>query len=154
MHRTLASSFFCALPLVAALAAGCSGAAVDSAPVADDTGWTVESAATSDGGSFYMMYSADPDPIPFNEPFQLVAMVHSGADHSEMYTDFTLTVNATMPAHGHGMNTVPTVTVDPSGMATVDGMLFHMRGWWQMDFVATRGDVTETSTFYVECCED
>lgn len=130
----------------------CTGAGAESA--SDDTGWTVETAATSDGGSFYMMYSADPDPIPFNEPFQLIAMVHDGADHSHMYNDAQLVVNATMPEHGHGMNTEPTVTMDQTGMITVDGMLFHMRGWWQMDFVATRAEVSETATFYVDCCED
>jgi hypothetical protein len=133
----------------------CTGATSDSdAKTADDTGWTVETAATSEGGSFYMMYSADPDPIPFNEPFQLIAMVHNGADHNMMYSDVTLEVNATMPEHGHGMNTAPTVTVDDIGMITVDGMLFHMRGWWKMDFTATQGDTTETATFYVDCCEN
>ena len=118
-----------------------------------DTGWTEATSATSDGGSFFMMYSADPYPIPFNENFQLIAMVHDGADHDVMFTDVTLDVEATMPAHGHGMNTVPTATVDDVGMITVDGMLFHMRGWWQVDFTATRADVTETSTFYINCCE-
>jgi len=133
----------------------CTGTSSDSdIKTADDTGWTVETAATSEGGSFYMMYSADPDPIPFNEPFQLIAMVHNGADHNMMYSDVTLEVNATMPEHGHGMNTAPTVTVDDIGMITVDGMLFHMRGWWKMDFTATQGDTTETATFYVDCCEN
>jgi hypothetical protein len=139
------------LPL---LLLACTDGSPDPDSTSDDTGWTVETAAISDGGSFYMMYSADPDPIPFNEPFQLIAMVHDGPDHSSMYSDASLVVNATMPDHGHGMNTEPTVTVDEMGMITVDGMLFHMRGWWQMDFVATRSDVTETATFYVDCCED
>lgn len=128
-------------------------ASTDDSATPGDTGWTEEVAATSDGGSYYLMYSADPDPIPFNEPFQLIAMVHDGADHDHMYNDAQLTVTATMPAHGHGMNTEPTVSMDEAGMITVDGMLFHMRGWWQMDFTATRAGVSETATFYVDCCE-
>lgn len=119
----------------------------------DDTGWSEATEATTDGGSFYVMYSPDPSPIPFNEPFQLIAMVHDGADHAVMFTDAELEVAATMPAHGHGMNTVPTVTRDESGMYTVDGMLFHMRGWWQLDFTATREGTSETATMYVNCCE-
>lgn len=131
----------------------CSGAN-DSSKTGEDTGWVEATDTTSAGGSYYMMYSADPDPVPFNETFQLIAMVHNGADHAEMYTDADLVVDATMPAHGHGMNTAPTVTRDENGMYTVDGMLFHMRGWWKIDFTASRNGVTETGSFYVDCCDD
>ena len=114
--------------MLAFLFLACSHSTDPSDSASGDTGWTEEAAATSDGGSFYMMYSADPAPIPFNEPFQLIAMVHDGADHNLMYNDASVVVNATMPGHGHGMNTEPSVTMDEVGMITVDGMLFHMRG--------------------------
>ncbi len=119
-----------------------------------DTGWTEASAVLSEGGSFYLMVSPDPYPILFNEPFQLIAMVHEGADHNVMFTDAGLELVVTMPAHGHGMNTVPAITMDATGLFTVEGMLFHMRGWWQLDFTATRDGVTESATLYVDCCEE
>jgi hypothetical protein len=119
-----------------------------------DTGWSEDVALTSDGGSFYLMYSADPDPIPFNEPFSTYWMVHDGTDRSLMYNDATLTLDVTMPAHGHGMNTVPAVTMDEMGTFTAEGFLFHMRGWWAIEATATRDGVTESATFYVNCCED
>ncbi len=136
--------------LLLGMLAGCAG----DAPGGDDTGWVEEVAQVTDGGSYYLMYSSDPDPIPFNEPFTLYWMVHDGADHSRMYDDATLSLEVEMPAHGHGMNTEPAITVDEYGTFTAEGFLFHMRGWWTITATATRGDVTDTSTFYVECCEE
>ncbi|MEM7407389.1 MAG: hypothetical protein AAF458_18975 [Pseudomonadota bacterium] len=50
-----------------------------------------------------------------------------------------LSVDAVMPAHGHGMNyTPPTVEVADEPVA-VTGLLFHMPGRWQLRF-KLRGD--------------
>ncbi len=118
-----------------------------------DTDWTEEVALTTEGGTYYVMYSPTPDPIPFNEPFSMYWMAHDGADHGVMFEDADLALDITMPEHGHGMNTVPTVTRDEMGGFDVTGSLFHMRGWWAMQATVTRGEVVESATFYVECCE-
>lgn len=136
----------------------CTTAHHDSADTADtaggsDTDWTQETALSSDGGAYYLMYSATPEPIPFNEPFSMYWMVHDGADHNTMFTDAELALEVSMPEHGHGMNTVPTITRDAMGGFQVEGMLFHMRGWWDIKATATRGGLSEGATFYVECCE-
>lgn len=124
----------------------------------EDSGDTAEPyveqvAATSDGGSFYVMYSPTPAPIPFNEPFTMYWMVHDGLDHDTMFEDAELTLDALMIEHGHGMNTIPTITRDDVGGFDVEGMLFHMRGWWQLEATVTRGDTVETALLYVNCCE-
>jgi hypothetical protein len=111
----------------------------------------------SDGGSFMVMYSPDPEPIPFNELFDLVVMVHDGEDHSEMLMDADIEVDATMPAHGHGMNTEPSVTREDDGSFLVEGMKFHMRSEdaeqrWEIHIEATHEETTETATFNVMCC--
>lgn len=46
----------------------------------------------------------------------------------------TMRVNATMPAHQHGMNYRPSVTQTSDGQYQVEGMLFHMSGHWQFAF--------------------
>ena len=105
------------------------------------------------GGQFYLYWGAVPEPIPFNEPFQLAVMTHDGADYSVMVADTELSVDAAMPTHGHGMNTVAETTANGDGSFVVDGMLFHMPGEWRIDMVVTQGDIEDAVSFDVACCE-
>ena len=53
----------------------------------------------------------------------------------------TLThVDATMPAHRHGMNYRPTLTAKGNGRYVASGFLFHMPGLWQLHFDVARGE--------------
>lgn len=106
----------------------------------------------TDGGSYYVYWDSIPNTIPFNEPFKLTAMVHDGDDHTQMHMDKELFVDATMPSHGHGMETLPEVTLD-EGIYTVDGMLFHMAGEWEIAFAVSDGETVERIAFPVDCCE-
>ena len=106
----------------------------------------------TDGGTYYLYWDSIPSSIPFNEPFKLTAMVHDGADNTKMLMDRELFVDATMPAHEHGMDTVPEVTLD-NGVYTVDGMLFHMAGEWEITFAVSDGTSVETAAFTVDCCD-
>lgn len=45
-----------------------------------------------------------------------------------------LTIEATMPAHGHGMNYRPQVKQVESGAFHAEGFLFQMPGQWRFDF--------------------
>lgn len=107
----------------------------------------------TDGGSYYIYWGSIPQTIPFNDLFELSVMVHDGADKTKMLTDRELYVDATMPAHGHGMETEPNVTKSESGMYTVDGMLFHMAGEWELTFAVSDGTEVETASFAVSCCD-
>ena len=80
-------------------------------------------------------------------------MVHDGTERTTMLTDRDLYVDATMPAHGHGMETSPEVTKSESGVSTVNGMLFHMAGEWQLEFAVSDGEEVERAIFTVDCCE-
>jgi len=106
----------------------------------------------TDGGSYYLYWDAVPSSIPFNEPFKLSAMVHDGEDPTQMHMDKELFVEATMPQHGHGMDTVPNVTMD-NGVYTIEGMLFHMAGDWELVFAVSDGETVERATFNIDCCE-
>ena len=46
----------------------------------------------------------------------------------------TLSVNATMPEHGHGMNYAPTVKKIGPGHWRAEGLMFHMEGKWELVF--------------------
>ena len=43
-----------------------------------------------------------------------------------------VTADAAMPHHGHGMNFVPRTTALGEGRYRIEGMLFHMRGRWEL----------------------
>jgi hypothetical protein len=49
-------------------------------------------------------------------------------------TPETLRVDATMPAHRHGMNFQPKITATGANTYRAEGMMFHMPGKWQLVF--------------------
>ena len=106
----------------------------------------------TEDGSYYVFWDSIPGEIPFNDNFQLSVMVHDGADNSVMLTDVELEVDATMPAHGHGMETEPTVEKSEMGMFTVDGMLFHMAGDWELVLTPSGSAGVESARFAIDCC--
>ncbi|MFT4621897.1 MAG: hypothetical protein ACI8PZ_000549 [Myxococcota bacterium] len=106
----------------------------------------------SDGGSFMVSYMPSVDPIPLSEPFDLTVMV-ADATSGDMVMGADLTFAATMPDHGHGMNTEPAITANADGSFTVTGMLFHMEGWWMMTAGITVDSSTEMAMFNHTCCQ-
>lgn len=45
----------------------------------------------------------------------------------------SVTVDAQMPEHHHGMNVAPVISLERDGTAKSEGMLFHMIGKWEVD---------------------
>lgn len=45
-------------------------------------------------------------------------------------------VDATMPAHQHGMNYTPEITRSDKGNFSVSGMFLHMPGIWRLEVIA------------------
>jgi len=135
-------------PVVAlVLLAGC-GKDGDSAGEDDVLGGP--SSGATDGGSYMVEYETDPSPIPLSEPFTMRTRVTE--PNGQWVEDATVVVNATMPSHGHGMNTTPTTDYDSEGWYTTEGMLFHMPGDWQLTIDVTRDGTVETSTLAYGCC--
>ncbi len=104
-------------------------------------------AVTTAVGKYHLTWSTTPATIPFNELFSIRTAVSdaSGAP----VTNATVTVDASMPQHGHGMATHPItdpgtcsaptdgtapVCVHPDGVYVTDGMKFHMAGEWVIHF--------------------
>jgi len=102
-------------------------AAATPAPVEERSG-------TTTNGAFVVSWVPVPDPIPFNEPYKLVVTVARAASPTVPERAARLELDATMPAHGHGMNRTPHVTANGDGTFLVEGMLFHMSGEWNLVF--------------------
>jgi hypothetical protein len=59
-----------------------------------------------------------------------------------------IAVDGDMPQHGHGLPTEPQVTADlGGGDYLVEGLKFHMPGWWVMDFTIDANGQTDTVRF-------
>lgn len=65
-------------------------------------------------------------PVAIGEPFEIeIALCGESVER--------VSVDATMPAHKHGMNYKPDVTeIEAGSRYTADGLFFHMPGQWQI----------------------
>ncbi|MEM8649851.1 MAG: hypothetical protein AAGF54_04915 [Pseudomonadota bacterium] len=77
-----------------------------------------------------------PKDIPLNAPFDAVVILCS---QPEMLPS-QVTVDATMPAHKHGMNYDPEVTRVDGHRYEVKNLVFHMPGTWRLEVTAYEGD--------------
>lgn len=55
-------------------------------------------------------------------------------------------LDASMPAHRHGMNYTPSVVPLGGGRYRAEGLMFHMPGDWQLLFEIRAGGTTERAT--------
>src|SRR5206468_3499126 len=106
--------------------------------------------AVSNDRTYAVTCTPKPAPIPLNEPFDLDVRILTNDDLASPMSDVSLSVDARMPAHGHGMNTLPTVKQTGKGMFNVTGLLFHMPGHWELYFDVTRDNVTQRVQFDVD----
>ena len=85
-------------------------------------------------GRYLVFWTPVPAPIPFNALFDLEVewMLSDGLPPDPAST---IQLDVRMPAHGHGMQTAPTVEVTAPGRATVRGLKFHMQGLWELRFI-------------------
>ena len=100
-------------------------------------------------GNYVIDYSFSPDPIPKNEHFSMQVVV-TRKDGGELPKDFSIQVDADMPAHGHGINTAPEIKKLPSGAYQVDGLLFHMGGHWELYIDAMEGGIPDRAIIPIE----
>jgi hypothetical protein len=91
-------------------------------------------------GQRYVVAWRAPAPLPLADFFAL-ELAACARDGSRIGTP---RVDATMPAHGHGMNYRPVVEALGSGRFRAAGLLLHMPGQWQLTFSLGSGDAGET----------
>jgi len=97
---------------------------------------------TSSAGTYHVI-CVMPDPVPLNEPFDLEVRVLDGSDRVTPADQIDLVVDGRMPEHRHGMNVEPLVTRRGDGRFEIEGMRFHMPGYWEihLDAVAPDGAI-------------
>lgn len=96
--------------------------------------------ARGESKGYVVAWRADPSPIVVSRHFALDVVVcpKPGAAAPR-----SLAVDATMPAHRHGMNYRPTIAAAGEGRFRAEGLMFHMPGAWELAFDVTGGGGTE-----------
>ncbi len=104
----------------------------------------------SNGGAWRVTYRTEPRSPERGAPFSVEAWVRDAAASEGPREDVSISVDAAMPQHQHGMNRIPSITHDGAGRFVAQGLLFHMAGRWELYFDVTRGAVTERAQVEVE----
>lgn len=99
------------------------------------------------GGSFYVTWTAEPDPIPLNEVFTIRFQVHRADDHGALVPRAVVTASAWMPEHNHGTTLQPRLQSHGDGTATGEGFLLHMQGRWELRVGVALDGQMERATF-------
>lgn len=104
---------------------------------------------TSDGGSFMVSWSSAVEPIAINRMHEWV--LHLETTAGEPLEGAAIEIGGGMPAHDHGLPTSPRVTEElGSGDYRVEGMRFHMSGYWEVTLEISAGGVSETAVIPLE----
>ena len=96
-------------------------------------------ARTIDNAHYVVAFATTPAPIVESEHFVVDFEVcpREGKQPDEVRVD------ANMPEHRHGMNYRTVVTRTAPGRYRAEGLLFHMRGRWELTFDVMQGSSIE-----------
>ncbi len=92
---------------------------------ANDESWV------SDAGHFTVSFRSELQPLVINKIHNWILFVEDS--NGNAISGARITVTGGMPEHNHGLPTVPQVTATlEDGNYEVEGMRFHMRGYWEI----------------------
>ena len=106
--------------------------------------------AVTFGGSYWVEWTPNPDPVPFNEVFSIHFRVLYPGNRDTQVVGAVLTADASMPEHQHGMSLEPRIEVHEDGTATGNGFLFHMEGRWELAVGVAVGGRMEQAVFSID----
>jgi len=135
-------------PVAGSAAEPAGESAGEAEPTEAPSGEMLQGEAVTAGGGYLVRWRSGPAGVPALEPFSLEVEVEQSAG-VPLAEGATVLVDAAMPHHGHGMNFVPEVTRTGPGRYAVEGMLFHMRGRWELFVDVERDGVLERAQWTV-----
>jgi hypothetical protein len=97
---------------------------------------------------FRVHYDSLPSPVPLLAVHQWTVTISDA--EARPVTDAAVTVLGGMPAHAHGLPTVPTVKELGGGRYLIEGLKFHMPGAWVVGFRIKAGTVVDSVSFPLE----
>lgn len=127
---------FLALLLPGACALAASAAALAQAPACEGE---VGSAQRAQSEHYIVRFRFEPEPA-VGQHFVLLLTV---CGRTGPVAPDSVEVDARMPAHGHGMNYRPGITPLGAGGFRAEGLMLHMPGRWDLEFVVREGGRAE-----------
>jgi len=101
---------------------------------------------TSDNGHFQISYRSEMKPIEINSlhSWKIFIKDRQGKD----VPNAEVSAIGGMPEHNHGLPTQPQITKSfGDGCYLLEGMKFHMLGWWTVTISISNKDLSDTVTF-------
>ena len=97
---------------------------------------------TSSSGKFRVSYSSELEPITINQIHDWI--VHLKTIGGKPVPDAQIIISGGMPAHNHGLPTSPRSTQYlGNGDYLIEGMRFHMAGYWEITVTINTGGVSD-----------
>ncbi len=141
MSKTLRALLLAALCLI-------NGCELMAGPDTDDQSATL----LSDGGLFTVSFTPIPNPIPFNELFELDVRVDDRLGIPAREAD--LSVFASMPFDGHAIDSDPSVIERGDGSFLVQGLRLDRRGSWLLELWVDDGVDFDRAAMEIACCAE
>ena len=105
-----------------------------------------QGAKTSDEGMFVISYASELQPVSINRIHNWI--IHVETSDGRPVDGASITLVGGMPDHDHGLPTVPLATQSlGDGNYLVEGVKFHMNGWWQITVSITAGSEVDSVIF-------
>ena len=96
--------------------------------------------------SFNVTITSKLDPIAINTMHAWIIHVENNNKQDVLEAD--INVDGGMPDHNHGLPTRPQVTKNlGDGCYLLEGMKFHMGGWWTISISIRDGIISDSVTF-------
>lgn len=106
----------------------------------------LSSSKLSDKKKFQVSYTSKLDPIEINNLHAWIIYIENAKGNA--VHDAEVNVIGGMPEHNHGLPTKPQVTKNlGDGRYLLEGMKFHMLGWWTVTVSIMNENATDTVTF-------
>ena len=101
--------------------------------------------AISENLHFQVSYKTDQEPIPLNQIHKWI--VHVENVNGDPVEKAVISISGGMPAHNHGLPTIPIATEIGEGDYLVEGVKFSMTGSWEMWFYIQTDTVVDRVKF-------
>jgi hypothetical protein len=100
----------------------------------------------SDNKHFIVSYTSKLEPVEINNLHTWI--IHIKDMDNKDVVDAEMIVLGGMPEHNHGLPTQPKITmILGDGYYLLEGMKFHMMGWWTVTISITSEKASDTVTF-------
>ena len=100
----------------------------------------------SDNNLYQVSYTSKLEPIVINNLHTWV--IHIKDANGKDVPDADVEVIGGMPEHNHGLPTQPQITKNiGDGCYLLEGMKFHMMGWWTVTVSITSNNISDSVTF-------